>query len=189
MTHAEMSEYYRHPVGHEPHGGMPSHPYGYGREPYGMNLAGHSWPGGGGGHEYGAPGAGLPHAMQQLLWSEDFAEAVLRVCRDKMDATLATQGYYPAGMQGAGYGARGDAEYARHRAFKKVLDELRDAPSGEVARRVEARFTGLTPEERKLVIVEAGESSHAKLAAKAGISVERMFELNRSLEEKLKMQD
>lgn len=189
MTHAEMSEYYRHPGGHEPHGGMPSHPYGYGREPYGMNRAGHSWPGGGGGHEYGAPGAGLPHAMQQLLWSEDFAEAVLRVCRDKMDETLASQGYFPAGLQGAGYGADGHAKWEKKRAFKAALDELRDAPSSEIARRVEARFVGLTPEERKLVIVMAGESSHAKLASKAGISVERMHELKDVLPDKLKPQN
>lgn len=181
MTHTEMSEYWRHAGGLEPHGGMPTHPYG-------PNRHGHAWPHGGG---YDYPGgAGLPHAMQQLLWSEDFAEAVLRVCREKMDATLASQGYFPAGLQGAGYGADGHAEWEKRRAFKAALDELRDAPSSEIARRVEARFVGLTPEERKLVIVLAGESSHAKLASKAGISVERLHELKHDvLPDKLKPQN
>lgn len=188
--HNTMNDYYSglH-GGAEPHGGAQQMRYGephHSSPPYGASPYGHGW---GGDRGYEAPrGGGLPHSMQQLLWSEDFSEAVLRVCREKMDSALASQGYFPSGMQGAGYGATSEEE-ERRRAFKTVMDELRDAPSGEVARRVEARFTGLTPEERKLVIILAGENSHAKLAAKAGISVERMYELKRSLPAKLKLQN
>lgn len=168
----------------QPQGGMP----------YGANERGHGWGQHGGG--YMSQGGGYnaqhgPYGSQggqygELLYSREFAEAVKRVSRETMDELLAGQGYFPShgGMQGGVFGGQGDPVHAR---YKEVLDEIRDAPSGEQHKLVEARFENLTPEERKLIMAAlAPECSTRKLAAKAGLPVERFLELKHGLKYKLK---
>ena len=163
------------------------HHAGGGRMPYGLHERGHGW-----GAEYerggGMPGrGGLPHAWYELLWSEEFADAVLRVCREKMDETLASQGYYPAGMQGAGYGAEGGGyDYGKHRRFKEVLEELRELPTAEAQRQMAGRFASLNEEQKRVLSVLMSESSKKKLAQKASLSPERFMQVKHELEDKLK---
>lgn len=170
------------------HGGFPQH-YG-GGSPYGANERGQGW--GGGGNGYNQPSGGYEgqHGYRggqygELLYSREFAEAVKRVSRETMDELLAQQGYFPGGMQGGMQGGTGgDPVHAR---YKEVLDEIRDAPSGEQHKLVEARFENLSAEERKLLIAAlAPECSTRKLAAKAGLPVERFLELKHGLKYKLK---
>lgn len=166
-----MRDYYRG----EPHGGggMHGRAWGVGSEYERVNA--------------GRAGGGMPmpHAWAELLWSEEFAEAVLRVCREKMDETLAGQGYYPAGMQGAGYGAEG-YDPVKHRRFKDVLEELRDLPTAEAQRQMAGRFGTLSEEQKRVLSVLMSECSKKKLAQKASMTVERFMQLKHELEDKLK---
>jgi len=180
--------------------GGPMHQQGYGQGmPYGANERGHGWGQGGGG--YMGQGGGYEGVQAQrgghggqygeLLYSAEFAEAVERVCREKMNGVLAQQGYFPGGGGGQGgwmpgmQGGQGDDPLQAR--YEEVLDEIRDAPSGEQHKLVEARFEGLVPEERKMLIAsEAPECSIKKKAAKAGLPVERFLELRHGLKYKLK---
>lgn len=174
------------------------HQYQGGGMPYGVNERGHGWPQQGGG--YMSPGGGYGpqhgpyggHGGQygELLYSEEFAEAVKRVSRESMNELLAQQGYFPGGpgqggwMPGMQHGGQGGDP--AHESFKEVLDEIRDAPSSEQHKLIEARFENVTPEERKLLMALAGDCSKRKLAAKAGLPLERFMELKHGLKYKLK---
>lgn len=172
---------YSAPSGYGHPGGYPS-PGGYGGpqgHPYGANTQGHGW-----GQQHGPQN----HEFEAMLHSDAFANAVMRVCGERMEAVLASQGYFPAGMQGsAGYGDYAPQyDMGKHRRFKEVMEEIREAPSSDAARLIEARFANISPEERKLLMVLANECSKSKLASKAGIPLERFMELKHGLEHKLK---
>lgn len=170
---------------------------GGGGMPYGANERGHGWPQQGGG--YMSPGGGYPpqHGPYggrggqygELLYSEEFAEAVKRVSRESMNELLAQQGYFPGGGPGQGgwmpgmQHGMGDPD---EEGFEEVLDEIRDAPSSEQHKLIDARFENITPEERKLLMAEAGDCSKRKLAAKSGLSIDRYRELRHGLKYKRK---
>lgn len=173
---------YGSPSGYGHPGGYPM-PGGYGG-PHQGPYSGHS------GQGWPAPhhGGGSPHTdLEAMLHSDTFAEAVMRVCNEKMEEVLARQGYFPAGMQGAGYGAYSPGyDMDKHRRFKEVMEDIREAPSADAPRLIEQRFANISPEERKLLMVLASECSKTKLASKAGMPLERFMELKHGLEHKLK---
>lgn len=149
--------------------------------PYGANEYGHGWPQ----HE-GRRGGGYGGG-EALLYSPEFAEAVMRVCRERMDEVLAEQGYFPAGMQGAGFGGQGGYDHERHerhKRFKAALDELRDLPTAEAQRRMPVMFPNMTEEEKRVLSVLVSESSEKKLAQKANVTPERFMQISYALEEK-----
>ena len=172
---------YGSPSGYGHPGGYPM-PGGYGGpqgHPYGANTQGHGW-----GQQHGPQ----HNEFEAMLNSDAFANAVMRVCGERMEAVLASQGYFPAGMQGsAGYGAYSPQyDMEKHRRFKEVMEEIREAPSADAPRLIEQRFANISPEERKLLMVLASECSKTKLASKAGMPLERFMELKHGLEHKLK---
>lgn len=173
---------YGSPSGYGHPGGYPM-PGDYGT-PHQGPYSGHS------GQGWPAPhhGGSVPHhEFETMLHSDTFAEAVMRVCNEKMEEVLARQGYFPAGMQGAGYGAYSPGyDMDKHRRFKEVMEEIREAPSADAPRLIEQRFANISPEERKLLMVLASECSKTKLASKAGMPLERFMELKHGLEHKLK---
>lgn len=141
--------------------------------PYGANEYGSGWRDERHGGGYGGSGS-------ELLYSPEFAEAVMRVCRERMDEVLAEQGYFPAGMQGAGF------DHERHHRFKEVLEELRDLPVAEAQRQMAGRFNALSDEQKRVLSVLASEASKKKLAQKANVPLERFMQLKHELEDKLK---
>lgn len=168
----------------QPQGGYGGHgaygPQG-GATPYVGNEHGHGWQhgagprGGYGGGQYG-----------ELLYSPEFAEAVMRVCRERMDEVLAEQGYFPAGMQGAGFAGHGGWDHERHerhKRFKATLDELRDLPTAEAQRRMPVMFPGLDEDGKRVLSVLVSESSKKKLAQKANMPLEKFMQKAYELEE------
>lgn len=177
MNYGQFNGNGQHMTQQGPQGG-----WGGGQMPYGANERGHGWGGQSGPYEgqRGGSGGGM---WAELLWSHDFADAVKRVCREEMNGVLAQQGYYPGG----GQGQQGEHGSELHRRWKETLDEIRDAPTAEQHKLVEQRFEGLTPEERKLLMAAlAPECSTRKLAAKAGLPVDRFVELKHGLKYKLR---
>ena len=148
--------------------------------PYGANEYGHGWP-----QQKGRRGGGYGGG-EALLSSPEFADAVMRVCRERMDEVLAEQGYFPAGMQGAGFGGQGGYDHERHRRFKEALEELRDLPTAEAQRRMPVMFPGLDEEEKRVLSVLVSESSKKKLAQKANMQPEKFMHVKHALEEKLR---
>ena len=178
-------------------GGYGQHQYqGGGGMPYGANERGHGWPQQGGGYMSPGGGYGPQHGPYggrggqygELLYSEEFAEAVKRVSRESMNELLAQQGYFPGGQGQGGWmpGMQHGMGDPDEEGFEEVLDEIRDAPSSEQHKLIEARFENITPEERKLLMAEAGDCSKRKLAAKSGLSIDRYRELRHGLKYKRK---
>ena len=156
-------------------------PSGYGH-PGGYTQRGYDGPR----HEEYGPRHGWRRSeYSDLLYSEEFADAVMRVCAEKMDEVLASQGYFPAGMQGAGYGAHG-YDHEKHMRFKEVLEELRDLPTAEAQRRMGVMFPGLDEEGKRVLSVLVSETSKKKLAQKANMTLEKFMQVKHELEEKLK---
>ena len=182
MSYGQQGGYGPQQGGYGGHGGYgPQHGM-----PYGANERGHGWGQGGGGYE-GVQAQRGGHGGQygELLYSPEFAEAVMRVCRERMDGVLAEQGYFPAGMQGAGFAGQGGFDHERHerhKRFKEVLDELRDLPTAEAQRRMPVVFPGLDEEGKRVLSVLVSESSKKKLAQKANIPLERFTQKEYELE-------
>lgn len=185
MSYGQQGGYGSQQGGYGGHGGYgPQHGM-----PYGANERGHGW-GQGGGYEgvQAQRGGHGGHGGQygELLYSPEFADAVMRVCRERMDEVLAEQGYFPAGMQGAGFGGQGGYDHERHRRFKEALEELRDLPTAEAQRRMPVMFPGMDEEEKRVLSVLVSESSKKKLAQKANMQPEKFMHVKHALEEKLR---
>lgn len=147
--------------------------------PYGANEYGSGWRDERHGGGYGGSGS-------ELLYSPEFAEAVMRVCRERMDGVLAEQGYFPAGMQGAGFAGHGGWDHERHerhKRFKAMLEELRDLPTAEAQRRMPVLFPGLDEDGKRVLSVLVSESSKKKLAQKANMPLEKFIQKEYELEE------
>lgn len=190
MSYGQQGGYGPQQGGYGGHGGYgPQHGM-----PYGANERGHGWGQGGGG--YMGQGGGYEGVQAQrgghggqygeLLYSPEFAEAVERVCRERMDGVLAEQGYFPAGMQGAGFAGQGGFDHERHKRFKEALEELRDLPTAEAQRRMPVLFPGLDEEGKRVLSVLVSESSKKKLAQKANMPLERFMQKKHELEGVLK---
>lgn len=148
--------------------------------PYGANEYGHGWP------QHERRGGGYGGSDSELLYSPEFADAVMRVCRERMDEVLAEQGYFPAGMQGAGFSGQGGYDHERHRRFKEALEELRDLPTAEAQRRMPVMFPGMDEDEKRVLSVLVSESSKKKLAQKANMQPDKFMHVKHGLEEKLR---
>lgn len=133
---------------------------------------GQGWPGGMQ-QQYGGGGG----QWQELLHSQEFAEAVMRVCREKMDGVLAEQGYYQQGSM---------QDDPRRRRFKEALEDLRDLPTAEAQRRMPVMFPNLDEECRRVLSVLVSENSKKKLAQKANVPLERFMQIKHELAEKMK---
>lgn len=156
------------------------HYTGYG-QPGGYGHAGH-----GPQHGYDSPRHEWRRSeYADLLYSEEFADAVMRVCAEKMDEVLASQGYFPAGVQGAGYGAN-EHDHEKRKRFKAALEELRDLPTAEAQRRMGVMFPGLDEEGKRVLSVLAAEPSEKKLAQKANMPLEKFMQKENELAEYLR---
>ena len=109
----------------------------------------------------------------------------MRVCAEKMDEVLASQGYFPAGMQGGGHGAQG-YDHEKYMRFKEVLEELRDLPTAEAQRRMGVMFAGLDDESKRVLNVLISEPSKKKLAQKANVPLDKFMQIKHELPERLK---
>lgn len=156
-------------------------PSGYGH-PGGYTQRGYDGPR----HEEYGPRHGWRRSeYSDLLYSEEFADAVMRVCAEKMDEVLASQGYFPAGMQGGGHGAN-EHDHEKRKRFKAALEELRDLPTAEAQRRMGVMFPGLDEEGKRVLSVLAAESSEKKLAQKANMPLEKFMQKENELAEYLR---
>ena len=158
-------------------------PGGYGHAGYGAQRGYDSPPR----HyeEYGQRQGWRRSEYGDLLYSEEFADAVMRVCAEKMDEVLASQGYFPAGMQGGGHGAQG-YDHEKYMRFKEVLEELRDLPTAEAQRRMGVMFAGLDDESKRVLNVLISEPSKKKLAQKANVPLDKFMQIKHELPERLK---
>lgn len=131
------------------------------------------------------------HAEHPLrMWDEwasgkqpipDAVKAViLYVLKENTDHIMSSHGYVSTDHQSAPY------DMARHRKFKEVIEELKDAPSLEVDKLIAERFHGLTPEEHRVIKTDVQGRSKRKKAELSGVgSKDRFLELMHSAESKL----
>lgn len=105
---------------------------------------------------------------------------ILYILKENTDHIMAGHGYVSTDDSTASH----DKE--RHRKFKAVMEELRDAPSLEVDKLIAQHFHGLTSEEHRVIKNLAQDRSKRKIAELTGVgSTDRLKELEHSAETKL----
>lgn len=104
---------------------------------------------------------------------------ILYVLKEHTDNLMEHAGYTPTEHEAP--------DMERHRKFKEVMEELRDAPSLEVDKLISSHFHGLTAEEHRVIKTDVQGRSKRKKAELSGVgSKDRYLELMHSAESKLK---
>ena len=98
---------------------------------------------------------------------------VRQVMADEVEEMLAEKGFVP--------GAAGE----RHAAFKAVMEKLRNMPHMEAVRQLDRYFTGLTPEDRAVLVQLQTRPSDSRLAEAARLPVDQFMEIKHRLPDKL----
>lgn len=127
------------------------------------------------------------HLAQWEEWANGSSEipdcvkaVILFVLKENTDHIMAGHGYVPEA------GATQHQHSERHRRFKEVMEELRDAPSLEVDKLISSHFHNLTAEEHRVIKNRAQDRSKRKIAELTGVgTVERLKEIELSAEAKL----
>lgn len=105
---------------------------------------------------------------------------ILYVLKENTDHIKAGHGYVPE------TGAPQHQHSERHRRFKEVMEELRDAPSLEVDKLISSHFHNLTAEEHRVIKNLAQDRSKRKIAELTGVgTIERLMEIKHAAEAKL----
>ena len=100
-------------------------------------------------------------------------QVVRMVMAEEVEGMLCEKGFVP--------GAAGE----RHAAFKAVMEKLRNMPHMEAVRQFDRYFTGLTPEDRAVLVQLQTRPSDSRLAEAARLPVDQFMDIKHSLPDKL----
>ena len=112
-------------------------------------------------------------ASGEMPVPECVRQVVRMVMAEEVEAMLCEKGFVP--------GAVGE----RHAAFKAVMEKLRNMPHMEAVRQLDRYFTGLTPEDRAVLVQLQTRPSNSTLADAARVPVDKFLEIKDSLPDKL----
>ena len=119
------------------------------------------------------------HAEELSMSRSELRDFIVQVIREQAEEMFAEQGFYRDDKH--------NHDNELHMRYKEALEELREIPSSiEASKQLGKYFENLTEEERKVLIQLIQRSPLKKMAASAGVSPEKFWQIKHELQYKLK---